>query len=936
MMGSPAACASDVRGNARTTAAAPDAARKSLRQTMRHIVSRFALVAVTLVATTVVTTRGHQAPAGRTWPPGVQTVSHDSPPLTPDDALRTFHLAPGFRIELVASEPLVQDPVALDWDPEGRLWVVEMPGFMPDVAATGEHDPVGRIVVLEDTDRDGRMDRRTVFADGLVLARSVKVLSDGVLVAEPPDVWLMHDTDGDLRMDTKTRVTGTFGRRDIDVENNANGFDWGLDNRMRTAGQSRLHFQFKAGTILAAPSPTRGQWGTTHDDVGRTYRNTNESALHVDLVAGEYFARHPQLLRTRGSYERLAMPDNDLNTVWPVRPNPGINRGYQAGVRRQDGTLARYTSVCTPLVYRGDRLPEDVYGNVFVAEPAANLVSRITLREDGATLRAAKAWPDAEFLASTDERFRPVFLSNAPDGALYVVDLYRGVVEHRLSLTTYLKSYIEARGLLQPRGLGRIWRIVHDGNARDTSPFASRTPQDLIAQLSHSNGWRRDTAQRLLVEQGDASVAPALVRLARDAGDERTRLHALWTLDGLDAITVAHVEVALTDRSPHVRAAAVRIAERWLAAPTPELRAAIEARAEDDDPRVRLQAAASLGALPPDARTWDGMARLLTRAGDDPILTDVVLSGTRGAESRILERLLDVGPRGDGLPGERALPTKTAPLPTRATDAIAMLTATLFRGGRDADAQAWLARIADDALDESPRAALMHGAEIGILGAPVPGQLPPLPPPPGAACPTCPGGRQSAGGQYAFAWPESANAYTRPGTAAPPLRLTRAPEAFVRLAAQDTPLGKQAAAVLTRITWPGKPGDEAAPPPLTAIEQQRFDQGRTLFEAMCQACHQADGRGQPGRAASLVGSPLALAGADVPARILLNGKEGTTGLMPPLGSAMTDAQVASVLTYVRREWGHGASPINPATIARVRAATKDRTRPWTDAELMGR
>ena len=134
----------------------------------------------------------------------------------------------------------------------------------------------------------------------------------------------------------------------------------------------------------------------------------------------------------------------------------------------------------------------------------------------------------------------------------------------------------------------------------------------------------------------------------------------------------------------------------------------------------------------------------------------------------------------------------------------------------------------------------------------------------------------------------------------------------MRLAAQDTPLGRQAAAVLTRITWPGKPGDEAAPPPLTAIEQQRFDEGRTLFEAMCQACHQADGRGQPGRAASLVGSPLALAGPDVPVRILLNGKEGATGLMPPLGAALTDAQVASVLTYVRREWGHGASPIDPA------------------------
>lgn len=230
----------------------------------------------------------------------------------------------------------------------------------------------------------------------------------------------------------------------------------------------------------------------------------------------------------------------------------------------------------------------------------------------------------------------------------------------------------------------------------------------------------------------------------------------------------------------------------------------------------------------------------------------------------------------------------------------------------------------------------MHGAEIGILGAPVPGQQPPLPPPAGVTCPTCPGGRQSAEGAYAFDWPAAANSYTRPGSSAPPLRLLRSPDAFVALAATDTPIGKQAAAVLTRVTWPGKPGDEAAPAPLTAAEQHRFDEGRGIYEAMCQACHQSDGRGQPGRAASLVGSPLALAVPDVPVRILLNGKEGATGLMPSLGAAMTDLQVASVLTYVRREWGHGASPVDPGLVARERASTRGRTRPWTDAELLGR
>ena len=333
----------------------------------------------------------------------------------------------------------------------------------------------------------------------------------------------MRDTDGDLRMDTKTRVTDQFGRRDIDVENNANGFDWGLDNRMRTAGQSRLHFQWKAGTILAAPVAHARPVGhdarrcrtdvPEHERVGAARRSGGRRVLRAPSAV----AAHARQLRAAGDARQ--------------RPERGVAgaadaRASTAAIRPACGApTARWPatpSVCTPLVYRGDRLPADAYGNVFVAEPAANLVSRITLRDDGATLRAAKAWPDAEFLASTDERFRPVYLSNAPDGTLYLVDLYRGVVEHRLSLTSYLKSYIEARGLLQPRGLGRIWRIVHDGTRARHEPVARRgTPQDLVALLSHPNGWRRDTAQRLLVERGDASVAPALVRLARDAADER-------------------------------------------------------------------------------------------------------------------------------------------------------------------------------------------------------------------------------------------------------------------------------------------------------------------------------------------------------------------------------------------------------------------------------
>src|SRR6476660_3894939 len=429
---------------------------------------------VLFVSTLLITGYGSQSsPATRPWPPGVQKVSDDSPPLSPADALKTFYMPPGYHVELVASEPLIQDPVAIDWDTEGRLWAVEMPGFMADITGSNEHDPIGRVVVLEDTNADGRMDKRTVFADGLVLARSLKVLDRGVLVGEPPNVWLMRDTNGDLRMDTKELVTNQYGRFDGDPQNNANGFYWGLDNRMYTAGQTDIQFRLKDGVFEVQKTLQRGEWGVSQDDSGRTYRNTNESALHVDLVPTSYYARNPNLLRTRGSYERLADDNSELNTVWPVRPNPGTNRAYQLGIDRDDGSLARFTAVCAPLVYRGDRLPSDLQGNIFVAEPAANLVSRIVLIDDGSTLRARKAYDRGEFLASTDERFRPVFLSNAPDGALYIADMYRGIIEHRISITEYLRDQIVARKLEQQVGYGLIYRIVHDSTSRDiANPFA--------------------------------------------------------------------------------------------------------------------------------------------------------------------------------------------------------------------------------------------------------------------------------------------------------------------------------------------------------------------------------------------------------------------------------------------------------------------------------
>lgn len=856
------------------------------------------------------------SPVNRPWPPAVQNVSNESPPLSPADALKTFYMPPGYRVELVAAEPLVQDPIAIDWDVQGRLWVVEMPGFMADITGSNEHDPLGRVVVLEDTDGDGRMDKRTVFSDHLVLARSVKVLERGVLVAEPPNLWLMRDTNGDLRADVKEIVSNRFGRRDGDPQNQGNGFVWGLDNWLHTAGETDLEFRLQGGRFEIGKTLERGEWGISEDDAGRIYRNTNESALHVDLVPTAYYARNPDLLRTRGSYERLADGNADLNTVWPVRPNPGTNRAYQTGIDRPDGTLARYTSVCAPLVYRGDRLPAELYGNVFVAEPAANLVSRLIVEgtTDGG-VRARKAYERGEFLASTDERFRPVYISNAPDGTLYIVDLYHGIIEHRISITMYLRDQILARALDRPTGLGRIYRVMHDTTVRDTSSVAT-TPAALIGMLTHPNVWRRETAQRLLVEGHHTSAVPALMNVTI-ARDWRARLRALWTLDGLDAIEPPLVLTALKDEASAVRVAAVRLAERWLASGERAITDAVRERAADQDAAVRRQFAASVGAMPTGTRE-SAIAALLEQYGDDPITMDAALSSVHGTEGDVLQR---IGRNAEATPQREA--------------AIAMLAATIVRSADETAAQDLLASVGDRARAAWVRAATLRGTEIALLGAAMPGARRAAPPPPVVAnlpCPTCPGGRAGPGGAYAFQRPGDPTIVSAASRRGPSLRLKREPAPFTALAASTDDLAARAKTVLTHVTWPGKRG-EASVTPLTAAEARRFDEGREIYKNICQACHQADGRGQDQLAPSLVASRLALASPEIAARILLNGKEGSVGLMPPIGSALNDDQIAAVLTYVRREWGNDGSPVDAALIKRMRALTAARTRPWTDGEL---
>ncbi|MBI4624112.1 MAG: HEAT repeat domain-containing protein [Verrucomicrobia bacterium] len=575
---------------------------------------------------------------GEEQPPPSGYAIPDAPALTPEEALKRFRLPAGYRIELVASEPLINTPVALDFDPDGRIWVVEMRGYQNNPDGSNRLESVGRIVVLEDTDGDGRMDRSRVYMDGLVLPRAVKVLSDGVLVGAPPNVWFTRDTNGDLRADEKVVIASDYGVMESNPANAPGALVWGMDNWIHSSVYSN-HFRRIDGKWTKRPVPVLGHWGVGMDDFGRTYMNGNSGPMRANVIASHYHLRNPNFGGSGGVYEAISSAEE--NEVWPVRPTPGVNRGYMNGVLRRDGTLTKYTACCAVAIFRGDRLPDDVRGNYFVAEPAANLVRRSIVTEAGdGRISAANAYKKAEFLASTDERFRPVNIFSAPDGTLYIVDMYRGTLESHPFVTTYLKRQIYERGLDQPLDRGRIYRIVHESMKPGPAPRMSRmsTPE-LVGCLSHRNGWWRDTAQRLLVERNDRAAVAALRKLAAESTWEIARLHALWTLEGLAALRVDDLIAALGDKSAKIRAAAVRLAEPWLGnRDDARLLTAVTKANEDPASGVRLQVAASLGEVKtPEAEA--ALATLLAHHATQPYVIGAVASGLKGRELEFLQRL---------------------------------------------------------------------------------------------------------------------------------------------------------------------------------------------------------------------------------------------------------------------------------------------------------
>jgi putative membrane-bound dehydrogenase-like protein len=579
------------------------------------------------------------------------------PPHEPADALKTFQTLPGFRIEQAAAEPLVTDPVAMSFDEDGRLYVVEMLDYSEQDKAM-----IGRVRMLEDTDGDGRFDKSTIFLDKLSWPTAVMCYDGGVFVGVAPDILYAKDTNGDGKADVVRKVFTGFSR--ANVQGLLNSFHWGLDNRIHGAtssngGQIRRaddpsakpiniggrNFSFDPRTLDLTPTSGASQHGMTYDDWGRRFVCHNSDPIQMVMYEDRYVARNPYLAAPNPKVTiSVEGAQSAVFRISPVEPWRVLRTklrvsGLAKGPIEGGGTPAGYFTGTTGVtIYRGDAWPAEFRGQAFVGEVASNIVHRKILEPAGVGFRSRRVDVKKEFLASTDIWFRPVQFANAPDGTLYIADFYREVVEHPASLPPEIKKYLN----LNSRGRGRIYRIVPDGfKQRPLPQLGKASTAELVATLGHRNGWHRNTAARLLWQRQDRTAVKLLEKLAETATLPEGRMHARYALQGLKALTPAVVLRGLADPNPRVREHAIILAESVAAASAP-VRAKLYELISDEDARVRYQLAFSLGELPSAPPRNAALAKLARRDGGDKWVRVAILSSlAEGADAVLADLAAD-------------------------------------------------------------------------------------------------------------------------------------------------------------------------------------------------------------------------------------------------------------------------------------------------------
>ncbi len=806
------------------------------------------------------------------------TSSNDetSPPLSPEDELKSMRLAPGFKMELVAAEPMVQDPVFSQFDEKGRLWVIEMRGYMPDIDGTGEDEPIGRISVLEDTNGDYKMDKSTVFADDLVMPRAICFFPDGVLVSENIPLLFIQDTNGDGKADKRTLVDSTYGGGGL-PEHSANGLLLGMDNWIYSA-KSKYRYKRKGDNWIKEETEFRGQWGISMDNDGRMYYNYNWSQLHADLVPPNYLNRNPHFEANTGIDHGLTID----RRVYPVRPNPAINRGYIPGTLDKEGKLLEFTSACSPYVAREKHwYPASFYSSVFVCEPAGNLVKQNFVRENGSYLEAMNAYEGREFLASEDERFRPASITSGPDGALYLTDMYRGISQHGAYMTEYLRKQTLERGLDKHIHLGRIWRIIPENvNPEKFTDLSLQSPEQWASNLSSSSSWKREQSLRLLLQTKPQKAVPELIKTVK-SGSTEAGISAIWALNTLNSFDVSLASQVLSGSNDKMKSLALRLLETEIKQnkTSTSIQNILDSYLKNPSSAVfNLQILLSSNAFPEEF-AFHCLDKLLLKHGNDGLYRDAALSALSNLESGFLTYLLNKDEWREKDDAKEIILDQLSAIivKRRNEDEIAKLISVLETNS------SW------------QKEALLAGASL-----------------------------QTATSDL------------------PPLAINEKPALFSNL---TSPALVRFADGFTWPGKPVKQSEGQEKKTMDAATMKQFAAGKQSYLTYCAGCHGTNGRGMKRFAPPLAGSEWVTGAEDRLALILLHGIEGpidvnsqrydVPDILPvmPSHSTLDDGDIANILTYIRNEWGNNAGAVSRRTVGMLRISSQGKVVPWTAPEL---
>lgn len=808
---------------------------------------------------------------------GMKSSEEPSLPKSPEEEKATFQLAEGFSIQLAAAEPLVEDPVLINFDEKGRMWVVEMRAYMPNIDGTGEDEPIGRVSYLEDENNDGQFDKRTTYADSLVLPRALYFYQDGVLIAESIPLWFYQDTNGDGKGDKRTLVDSTYGGNGL-PEHSANGLLLGLDNWLYNA-KSKYRYKREGDKWRKEETEFRGQWGIAKDDFGKLYYNYNWSQLHADLVPPNYFNRNPNYESSSGIDQGLAVD----RSIYPIHPTPAVNRGYIPGVLDEEKKLMEFTSACAPFVSRDKKYYQNnFYGNVLVCEPAGNLVKRNIITENGNYLDAEIAYNKKEFLASSDDRFRPSYISSGPDGAMYLVDMYRGISQHKAYMTEYLREQTLNKGLDKTVHLGRIWKITPDGfKSPEKAPedLSLLSSEKLVANLAHPFSWYRDNSQRLLLQQNRTDAKKWLVKLAKK-GDVSARIAALWILDGLNILDTDLCLELLLDKAPKVQANALRLLER-AALNNEKVRASLQRRLttlDTENSILTLQVLLSSTSFD-ESFAIKTISHVLAQNGSDPLLRDAALTALNNREFALIKHVVNSSEWDDILDFKQII--------------LEQLSGILVKRRNPKELSSFFSMM--ETVDGWQKEAFLMGTSLQALS-----------------------------------------------TESKPIALENMPALFEHEklnAVRNLRRGfKWPGKVITKTEEKGRIK-------LDANGMKQFVAGRQTFLTYCVGCHGSDGGGMKRFAPPLAGSEWVTGNPERLALILLHGIEGaitvkgkvydTPDILPvmPSHATLSAQDMANVITYIRNEWGHSSEPVSARTVGMLRLTTQGKVVPWTPEEL---